>query len=153
MKGFVPTPAALVDLMVDRLFEGRLPAPEHTLLDPGCGDGAFLNGVIRTAHRNRYARFDDLNETLQVLHRAKSETALVATVIVSVAERVLNVPDKVKPLCKKKPGNFESGVLPRLSSGDQTLWEEFDWAISSNRPYDPENTIEKFHELPIQQPG
>jgi len=52
MKGFVPTPAALVDLMVDRLFRDRIPAPEDRLLDPGCGDGAFLQGVIRWCARN-----------------------------------------------------------------------------------------------------
>ena len=50
------------------------------------------NKSVITAHRNLYARFDDLNEALQVLHRAKSEAILVATVIVGVAERVLNVP-------------------------------------------------------------
>jgi hypothetical protein len=111
------------------------------------------NKSVVTAHRNHYARFDDLNETLQVLHRAKSEAVLVATVIVGVAERVLNVPDKVKPLYKKKPAKFSSKVLPRLSSGDQSLWKEFDWAISVNRPDDPQSTIKKFRELPVRQPG
>lgn len=111
------------------------------------------NKSVVTAHRNHYARFDDLNETLQVLHRAKSETVLVATVIVGVAERVLNIPDRVKPRYKKNPSAFESEVLPRLSSGDQSLWDEFDWAISSNRPDDPQTTIEKFRELPIRRPG
>jgi hypothetical protein len=111
------------------------------------------NKSVVTAHRNHYARFDDLNETLQVLHRAKSEAVLVATVIVGVAERVLNVPDRVKPLYKKKPAKFEKGILPRLSSGDQRLWDEFDWAISTNRPDDPQYTIKKFRELPVRRPG
>ena len=47
MKGFVTTPPAVVDLMVDRLFKGRTPSPENRLLDPGCGEGVFLHGVIR----------------------------------------------------------------------------------------------------------
>jgi adenine-specific DNA-methyltransferase len=47
MKGFVPTPRATVDAMVDRLFEGRPPKPSDTVLDPGCGTGEFIDGVIR----------------------------------------------------------------------------------------------------------
>src|SRR5271166_1016501 len=72
------------------------------------------NKSVVTAHRNLYARFDDLNEALQVLHKAKEEAVLVATVIVGVAPKVLNVPDRVKPLYKKKPGEFAEKVLPRL---------------------------------------
>jgi len=144
----------------------RTPGARHRKVDLFVGEpdlngernleGARLcleNKSVVTAHRNRTNRFDDLNETLQVLHRAKSEAVLVATVIVGVAERVLNVPDKLKPLYKKRPGKFESEVLARLSSGDQSLWEEFDWAVSVNRPDDPRNTIEKFRELPTRRPG
>jgi hypothetical protein len=64
------------------------------------------NKSVVTAHRNLYARFDDLNEALQVLHRVRSEAVLIATVIVGVADRVLNVPDKIKPLYKAKPDRF-----------------------------------------------
>ncbi len=47
MKGYVPTPDALVDLMVDRLFTGMSPAATDFLLDPGCADGQFIAGVLR----------------------------------------------------------------------------------------------------------
>jgi adenine-specific DNA-methyltransferase len=47
MKGFVPTPPAIVDAMVEKLFAGGPPSPNATLLDPGCGTGAFIEGVIR----------------------------------------------------------------------------------------------------------
>lgn len=33
--------------MVERLFEGRTPSAESRILDPGCGDGAFIDGVLR----------------------------------------------------------------------------------------------------------
>lgn len=52
MKGFVPTPDGVVDLMVDKLFEGRPPAVNARLLDPGCGRGAFIAGVLRWCLRN-----------------------------------------------------------------------------------------------------
>lgn len=51
MKGFVPTPAPLVDHMVDKLFRAAPPTPSSTLLDPGCGAGAFVEGVVRWCAR------------------------------------------------------------------------------------------------------
>ncbi len=47
MRGFVPTPDKVVDHMVDLLFEGRDVGPGDRLLDPGCGTGAFMDGVVR----------------------------------------------------------------------------------------------------------
>lgn len=47
MKGFVPTPIALVDEMVASLFDERQPRPTDRLLDPGCGEGQFIDGVLR----------------------------------------------------------------------------------------------------------
>ncbi|MGH7933713.1 MAG: hypothetical protein ACREQN_11190 [Candidatus Binataceae bacterium] len=111
------------------------------------------NKSVITAHRNRDARFDDLNEALQVLHRAKAEAVLVATVIVGVAERVLNVPDGVKPRYRKRPAEFAERVAPRLSSGDQSLWDEFDWAISRNRPNHSAKTVTKFRQLRTRPAG
>ncbi len=51
MKGFVPTPRETVDAMVERLFQGRPPRPNDTVLDPGCGTGEFIDGVIRWCER------------------------------------------------------------------------------------------------------
>lgn len=56
MKGFVPTPEKTVDLMVARLFKGQPPRRTSRLLDPGCGHGAFIQGVIRWCRRNRAPR-------------------------------------------------------------------------------------------------
>jgi SAM-dependent methyltransferase len=47
MKGFVPTPPETVDTMIDLLFQGRSPKPDDTILDPGCGTGEFIDGIIR----------------------------------------------------------------------------------------------------------
>jgi adenine-specific DNA-methyltransferase len=52
MKGFVPTPPQTVDGMVERLFRGRVPSERQRLLDPGCGQGAFIAGVIRWCARH-----------------------------------------------------------------------------------------------------
>jgi hypothetical protein len=51
MKGFVPTPSKTVDFMVDCLFRARGPQPNDRLLDPGCGGGEFIDGVIRWCTR------------------------------------------------------------------------------------------------------
>jgi hypothetical protein len=107
------------------------------------------NRSVITAHRNRDARFDDLNESLQVLHRVKPEAVLVATVIVGTAERVLNVPDRITPFYR----NFEKKIRPRLSSGDTKLWTDFSKAISTNKRDDPKKTVEKFRQLRVRAPG
>lgn len=127
----VRTPGARnrkIDLMVGGAKPDGAPDLERLRL-------CIENKSVITAHRNLYARFDDLNEALQVLHKAKAEAILVATIIVGVAERVLNIPDRVKPLYKTKPKAFER-LVRRLSSGDKLLWSRFESAISLNRPDD-----------------
>lgn len=54
MKGFVPTPAETVDLMVAKLFAGLSPSSGSTVLDPGCGEGAFIAGILRACQANRW---------------------------------------------------------------------------------------------------
>src|SRR5690606_17826064 len=51
LKGFVPTPETVVDLMVDKLFQGSVVTANSRLLDPGCGEGAFIDGVLRWCSR------------------------------------------------------------------------------------------------------
>jgi adenine-specific DNA-methyltransferase len=52
MKGFVPTPVEVVDLMVDKLFASRLPMKDDLIIDPGCGNGAFIEGILRYCSRH-----------------------------------------------------------------------------------------------------
>lgn len=47
MKGHVPTPSDLADDMVERLFAGREPKEDDTILYPGCGEGPFIGAVNR----------------------------------------------------------------------------------------------------------
>lgn len=53
MKGFVPTPTDTVDLMVAKLFDGVAVRRELRVLDPGCGDGEFVAGVVRYCEKHR----------------------------------------------------------------------------------------------------
>ena len=109
------------------------------------------NKSVITAHRNRTNRYDDLSDVVGVLHQTKPDAVLVATVLIGVAERVLNVPDRGKPFMP--PEAFAAGVLPRLSIGGASLWDEFPAAVSHNRPQDPQRTVEKFRELPTRAPA
>lgn len=52
MRGFVATPAWVVDQMVERLLDGVTLTEETRLLDPGCGDGALTAGVLRYSARH-----------------------------------------------------------------------------------------------------
>lgn len=47
MRGFVPTPEPVVDAMVNALFGERPPGADDAVLDPGCGPGAFIEGIVR----------------------------------------------------------------------------------------------------------
>jgi hypothetical protein len=111
------------------------------------------NKSVVTAHRNKTNRLDDLEEVIGAIHRHKAEAIVVATIMVGTATRVLNIPDHVKKRYRNEPGRFESEVLPRLSSGDETLWKEFDYAISKNRPDDPAKTVDAFRKLPLRGAG
>lgn len=55
MRGFVPTPRVTVDLMVERLFRDRIPRADDAVLDPGCGTGEFIDGILRWCRRKRLA--------------------------------------------------------------------------------------------------
>ena len=109
------------------------------------------NKSVVTAHRNRTNRYDDLSDLVGVLHRKRPDAILVATVLVGLSTNVLNVPDKVKP--NLEPDYFDSRVLPRLSTGDQSLWTEFPRAISRNSERAPGRTVQHFRALPTRPPG
>jgi len=109
------------------------------------------NKSVITAHRNRTNRYDDLSDLLGILHRQRPDAILVATVLIGLAEKVLNVPDRVKPFLSAE--EFAGRILPRLSTGDTELWREFPHAVSRNRPQDAERTMNKFRELPTRPPG
>lgn len=114
---------------------------------------AVENKSVITAHRNRGNRFDDLRKVLSGIHSARPEALLVATVLIGLCDQVLNVPDKVRAFYRDREAEFKRDILPRLSSGDGTLWSEFSWAVSRNRPGDPERTVELMRQLPTRPPG
>lgn len=109
------------------------------------------NKSVITAHRNRTNRYDDLSDLVGVLHRKRPDAILVATVLIGLCQDVLNIPDVVKKFLSRE--DFERNVLPRLSTGDETLWTDFRGAVSHNRPADPGLTVQKFRGLPTRPPG
>lgn len=114
---------------------------------------AIENKSVITAHRNRTNRFDDLRKVLSAVHGARPEAIVVATVLVGVSQRVLNIPDQVHKFYRDREDEFDEKVLPRLSSGDASLWEQFNWAISANSSIDARNTVEMFKTLPTRGSG
>lgn len=114
---------------------------------------ALENKSVITAHRNRTNRFDDLRKVLAAIHSARPEALLIATVLVGLCRRVLNIPDQVRPFFRDREDEFQRDVLPRLSSGDDTLWEQFSWAASRNSATDPAATVALLRTLPTRKPG
>ena len=105
---------------------------------------------VVTAHRNRSARKQDIDRELRAIHAMNPRTIVVATVIVGVCEKVLNVPDCVKKDRMYRGDRFEQEILPRLSTGDLRLWDEFADCVSKNTADDPLNTIKLFQKLPVR---
>jgi hypothetical protein len=114
---------------------------------------AVENKSVITAHRNRTNRFDDLSKVVAAVQKARPEALLIATVLVGLAERVLNIPDHVHKFYRDREEEFEREVLPRLSSGDESLFQQFSWAISDNTPADPAKTVKLFRTLPTRGPA
>jgi hypothetical protein len=135
------------------LFVGEIDGKTNQKPDVRGARICVENKSLMTAHRNKTNRLDDLGELLGAIHRTKAEAIIVATVLVGTAPRVLNVPDHVKKAYKKDPRRFEAEVVPRLSSGDATLWTDFEDAISENKPDQAANTVAKFQSLPRRPPG
>jgi hypothetical protein len=111
---------------------------------------AVENKSVITAHRNRTNRFDDLKKVVAAVQGVRPEALLIATVLIGLADRVLNIPDQVHKFYRDREDEFDANVLPRLSSGDETLFTEFPWAISRNSKIDPTRTLEMFRTLPTR---
>lgn len=91
---------------------------------------------------------------MKALHGARPEALVIATVLVGVSRRVLNVPDKLLMFFREnRMPEFEERVLPRLSSGDESLFSEFSWAISKNSHNDAASTVELMGTLPLREPA
>lgn len=146
----VPAPGVTRGRRID-LFAGS--PGEHGQPDVANVRICVENKSVITAHRNKTNRLDDLEEVLGAIHRSKPEAIVVATVLVGTATRVLNVPDHVKKRYRGDASRFEAEVLPRLSSGDASLWLDFDYAVSQNRDDDPASTVAAFKTLPTRSPG
>ena len=111
------------------------------------------NKSVITAHRNKGERFRDLDNFRSEVQQRRREAIVLGTVLVGTARRYLNVADQVKKVYRDRPEQFERDILPRLSTGDDTLWSDFPYAISENRPDDAEKTLEHFRRLPTRTPN
>ncbi len=111
------------------------------------------NKSVITAHRNKGERFRDLENFRSEVQQRRREAIVLGTVLIGTAARYLNVADQVKKQYRNRRDEFGQTVLPRLSSGDQSLWDDFPFAISENRPNDAEKTLEHFRGLPTRTPN
>jgi hypothetical protein len=114
---------------------------------------AICHTSVVTAHRNKGSRHDDLDGFLRALLDYSPDAICIGTALIGMSEDVLNVPDSVKRHFKQPGRDFEKEVKPRLSIGDESLWEEFPDCISKNRPDSSAKTIELFRSLATRNPG
>lgn len=112
------------------------------------------NKSVITAHgKNRKNRHGNLYEFAKVIQAQRREVIVVGSVLIGTALDYLNVPDKLKPACDLLGINFEREVRHRLSTGDQSLWNINPRARSTNRPADPQKTVDLMLTLPLKPRG
>ncbi|MFI5363237.1 MAG: hypothetical protein ACHQ49_14820 [Elusimicrobiota bacterium] len=112
------------------------------------------NKSVITAHRNAVSRFDDLTKVLGSIHAARPQAIIIATVLVGISERCLNVPDKVRSIFQGTDAEFDQLILPRLSSGDESLYTEFRKAVSKNTQSDIKRTLSMFRKrFQVREPA
>jgi len=107
VDGKVTTPPNLVNYMIEKLFAKRLPKSTDRVLDPGCGKGAFIDGIIMWCKRKGI----DLPQIVGI-----------------------EIDKELAKVCKKKYKNYNNITI---IEGDFLLLDnlgEFDFVIS-NPPY------------------
>lgn len=65
---------------------------------------AIENKSVITAHGNTTNRFDDLKKVVAAVQGARPEAHLIATVLIGLADRTLNIPDQVHKFLPRSRG-------------------------------------------------
>lgn len=96
MKGFVPTPPSIVDHMVAKLFGKNPPGAEDAILDPGCGRGAFIEGIIRWCEKNNrdVPRITGIDSDPKHIVVAREKFSEYPSVEIRHEDFLLHVPEK-----------------------------------------------------------
>lgn len=100
--------------------------------------------TVITAHRNRDARHDDLNNLWQEA-RDKPRVIVGATVMVGLAERYLNIADQLHKRYTDDEA-FNREIISRVKAHDEKLFT--DYRVSENKPHEIKATFDKFNTLP-----
>ena len=142
----VPGLTHKVDLMIYEVKEDQSePSLDRARL-------CMENKSVITAHgKNRKNRHSDLSDFSKLLQARKPEAIVLGHVLVGTGIQYINIPDSVKRECSILGIDFEKQILPRLSSGDSKLWEEF--GAKSNTSDAAAKTIELMRSLPVKEKG
>lgn len=142
----VPGLTHKVDLMIYEVDDDNLePSLDRARL-------CMENKSVITAHgKNRKNRHSDLSDFSKLLQTRKPEAIVLGHVLVGTGIQYINIPDSVKSKCRILGIDFENDVLPRLSSGDPKLWDEF--GAQPNTQDAAAKTIELMRSLPVKEKG
>jgi len=94
MKGYVATPEVVVDMMVSKLFQYGPPSPDCTVLDAGCGNGAFVEGIIRWCEKRHVAIPNIVGVELDSRHIPEVRMRFENYSSVRIEERDFLIPDE-----------------------------------------------------------
>ncbi len=92
MKGQVLTPPHVAEIMIEKLFHKRPPGPNDRVLDPGCGDGAFIKGILEWCQKIgiKYPQITGVESDPQLFRRARESFGDYETVTLINKDFLLN---------------------------------------------------------------
>ena len=125
MKGFVPTPPSIVDHMVAKLFGKKFPSPKDTLLDPGCGKGAFIEGIIRWCEKNdrELPRITGIDSDPKHIAVAREKFSEFPSIQIRNEDFLLYVPEKFKFIIGNPPYVPITGLTDQEKNVYRTLFQ------------------------------
>jgi len=125
MKGFVPTPLSIVDHMVAKLFEKNPPDPEDNLLDPGCGRGAFIDGIIRWCEKNncQVPHITGIDSDQKHIAIAREKYSKIPSVEIRHEDFLLRVPEKFTFIIGNPPYVPITGLTEQEKNVYRTLFQ------------------------------
>lgn len=97
MKGHVVTPSLVVDHMVDKLLTGVDIHSSDTILDPGCGEGAFIDGIIRYCNQREVALPKIIGIELNPEHLNKAKERLASHPEIKLVEQDFLAMGDIRP--------------------------------------------------------
>jgi len=111
--------------MVAKLFEKNLPDPKDNLLDPGCGRGAFIDGIIRWCEKNNreVPHITGIDSDQKHIAIAREKYSEFPSIEIRHEDFLLRIPGKFKFIIGNPPYVPITGLTEQEKNVYRTLFQ------------------------------